>query len=122
MASGRLTSWFLKPKNMAEEEHVSTQTPANPPQPSPNTKANVAPVAGAPRPAVLLVYLALIFMGVPVWWRTTEVYRAAIPFKMLDAVCSSYQVIARSTLSAFCLRSVCTVSASFCVSLDQRMH
>ena len=104
-------SWFLA--SMAAEEHVSPQTRANPPQPSPNTKANVAPVAGAPRPAVLLVYLALIFMGVPVWWRTTEVYRAAIPFKMLDAVSSSCQLIARSALSAFCLHCVC-------VSLDQR--
>jgi len=41
---------------------------------------------GAPRPAVLLLYLALIGAGVPVWWRTTEVYRAGIPFYVLDDV------------------------------------
>ena len=40
---------------------------------------------GVRRVTVLLLYVALFALGVPVWWRTTEVYRAAIPFDLLDA-------------------------------------
>ena len=40
---------------------------------------------GVRRVTVLLLYVALFALGVPVWWRTTEVYRAAIPFHLLDA-------------------------------------
>ena len=35
---------------------------------------------GVRRVTVLLLYVALFALGVPVWWRTTEVYRAAEMF------------------------------------------
>jgi len=47
--------------------------------------------AETPRPMIstrretLLVYVVLMLLAVPVWWRTTEVYRASLPFHMLPA-------------------------------------
>ena len=93
---------------MADEDQsgrLTEHNPANAPPPSTTGRpADMAVVTGAPRPAVLLLYLALILIGVPVWWRTTEVYRAAIPFEKLDAVSFRHTLIARSTLlrSAWC--------------------
>ena len=54
--------------------------------PKPKLPPLPPPPPGVSRPTVLLLYIALIIIGVPVWWRTTEVYRAAIPFHLLDTV------------------------------------
>ena len=44
------------------------------------------PLPGVPRAQVVLLYVLLVLLGVPVWWKATEVYRAAIPFHLLEQV------------------------------------
>jgi len=44
------------------------------------------PRPGVKRTTVLVLYIALIVIGLPVWWRTTAVYRASVPFHLLDKV------------------------------------
>ena len=70
-----------------DDAHSSTQQPST----KPNLAPRLPPLPGVPRVHVLILYIVLILAGVPVWWRTTEVYRATIPFHLLEQVSSQLQ-------------------------------
>ncbi len=55
---------------------------------TPPVRVRPQPLQGVSRLRVLLLYVLLVLLGVPVWWKATEVYRAAIPFHLLDQVAS----------------------------------
>lgn len=66
------------------EEPCAAQNPEE--TATPLVRVRPQPLPGVSRLRVLLLYVLLVLLGVPVWWKATEVYRAAIPFHLLDQV------------------------------------
>ena len=74
------------------EEPCAAQNPKETAKPL--VRGRPQPLPGVSRLRVLLLYVLLVLLGVPVWWKATEVYRAAIPFHLLDqVVCSCVYTI-----------------------------
>ncbi len=69
---------------------------------SPQRRVWPPPLPGVSRAQVVLLYVLLVLLGVPVWWKATEVYRAAIPFHLLEQVCSHPRPGAARRSSASC--------------------
>ena len=101
VAPAAATAGAAGARNAAESLPAATPAVAAAPE-GPPTKLSPAPLPppppGLPRTTVLLLYLALFTAGVPVWWKTTEVYRAAVPFNLLDEVRSATLPVLRVRL------------------------
>lgn len=78
------TKYYLNqamPDDTARPAEADADTEKKPPLPP-----LPPPPPGVKRTTVLLLYIALMVLGLPVWWRTTAVYRASVPFHLLDKV------------------------------------
>jgi phosphatidylinositol glycan class S len=51
---------------------------------------------------VVFAFWSFVLLGLPFWWKTTEVYRANLPFAEIDAW-QSKQVPIRETHVQICL-------------------
>ncbi|KAF2856693.1 beta-lactamase/transpeptidase-like protein [Plenodomus tracheiphilus IPT5] len=71
-------SLAAKADRMAAEPQSDTPVPTNsPPKPPPETKESVL----LRRTAILSFWAVVIFLGLPIWLKTTAVYRAALPLQ-----------------------------------------